>query len=138
MTTSNVNVERMDRLGTPDDYLSELPITPEATALVARARQDLENIMAGRDDRMAMLVGPCSIHDEKAGLEYAGKLAKLAERVEPRPSVVKAVPLSEPAAHVAVQPKPVRATPPAPLQPAASAPLVDFDDEADAAVHRNG
>ena len=96
MTTSNVNVERMDRLGTPDDYLSELPITPEATALVARARHELEDIMAGKDDRMAMLVGPCSIHDEKAGFEYAAKLAKLAERVSDRILVVMRVYFEKP------------------------------------------
>ena len=96
MTTSNVNVERMDRLGTPDDYVAELPITPEATALVAKARQDLQNILSGKDDRMAMLVGPCSIHDEKAGLEYAQNLAALAKKVSDRILVVMRVYFEKP------------------------------------------
>jgi 3-deoxy-7-phosphoheptulonate synthase len=96
MTTSNVNVERMDRLSAPDDYLEELPITPEATALVARTRKELEDIMSGKDDRMAMLVGPCSIHDEKAGLEYAQKLAKLADQVKDQILVVMRVYFEKP------------------------------------------
>ncbi|MBU81249.1 MAG: 3-deoxy-7-phosphoheptulonate synthase [Chloroflexi bacterium] len=96
MTTSNVNIERMDRLPTPDDYLAELPITSEATALVARARKDLENILAGKDDRMAILVGPCSIHDEKAGLEYAEKLAQLAKQLSDRILVVMRVYFEKP------------------------------------------
>ena len=86
----------MERLEPPDDYLAELPITPEATALVARSRRELEDILAGRDDRMAMLVGPCSIHDEKAGLEYAEKLADLSRRVNDRILVVMRVYFEKP------------------------------------------
>ncbi|MBT3942817.1 MAG: 3-deoxy-7-phosphoheptulonate synthase [Chloroflexi bacterium] len=96
MTTSNVNVERMDRLGAPDDYITELPITPEATALVAKSRQELQDILAGKDDRMAMLVGPCSIHDEKAGLEYAQNLAELANKVSDQILVVMRVYFEKP------------------------------------------
>lgn len=96
MTTHNVNVERMDRLGTPDDYMVELPITPQAITLVAKSRQELQDILAGKDDRMAMLVGPCSIHDEEAGLEYAQNLAALAKRVSDRILVVMRVYFEKP------------------------------------------
>ncbi|MCH7906079.1 MAG: 3-deoxy-7-phosphoheptulonate synthase [Chloroflexi bacterium] len=95
-STSNVNIARMERLKPPDDYTSELPITPEAAALVARARNEIRDILSGRDDRMVMLVGPCSIHDEKAGLEYAGQLADLAERVKDRILVVMRVYFEKP------------------------------------------
>ena len=95
-STSNVNIARMERLAPPDDYTTELPIPPESAALVARVRGEIQDILAGKDDRMVMLVGPCSIHDEQAGLEYAGKLAELARRVSDRILIVMRVYFEKP------------------------------------------
>ncbi|MEE8362864.1 MAG: 3-deoxy-7-phosphoheptulonate synthase, partial [Dehalococcoidia bacterium] len=89
--TSNVNVSRMDRLLPPDAYLEELPITPEVATVVAHARQQIQDILAGDDDRMVMVIGPCSLHDERAGLEYAERLASLSERVRDRALIVMRV-----------------------------------------------
>lgn len=94
--TSNVNVSRMDRLLPPDAYLEELPITPEVATVVADARQQIQDILAGDDDRMVMVIGPCSLHDERAGLEYAQRLASLSERVRDRALIVMRVYFEKP------------------------------------------
>ena len=59
----------------------ELPITEKATETVTRARQEASAIVAGQDDRLLAIVGPCSIHDTEAAIEYAGLLSKCADRL---------------------------------------------------------
>ena len=59
----------------------ELPITEKATETVTRARQVASAIVAGQDDRLLAIVGPCSIHDTEAAIEYAGLLSKCADRL---------------------------------------------------------
>jgi len=65
----------------PDLLMEELPVTPAAEATVAEARREIAEILAGRDKRLLVVVGPCSIHDPKAALEYADRLARLKEEV---------------------------------------------------------
>src|SRR5580704_5421927 len=56
----------------PPAFLEEeLPITEEASATVYKARNEIVNILQGRDHRLLVVVGPCSIHDTKAAREYA-------------------------------------------------------------------
>jgi 3-deoxy-7-phosphoheptulonate synthase len=78
----NVNVAAADRLPTPEAIHAELPATPRAAATVASARETLVAILARRDPRRFVVVGPCSIHDVAAAREYAGRLHALARRVE--------------------------------------------------------
>ena len=59
----------------------ELPITEKASDTVTRARQTASAIVAGEDDRLLAIVGPCSIHDTEAAIEYAGLLSKCADRL---------------------------------------------------------
>ena len=59
----------------------ELPITEKASQTVTRARQTASAIVAGEDDRLLAIVGPCSIHDTEAAIEYAGLLSKCADRL---------------------------------------------------------
>ena len=59
----------------------ELPITEKASETVTRARQEASAIVAGQDDRLLAIVGPCSIHDTEAAIEYAGLLSKCADRL---------------------------------------------------------
>ena len=59
----------------------ELPITEKASHTVTRARQAASAIVAGEDDRLLAIVGPCSIHDTEAAIEYAGLLSKCADRL---------------------------------------------------------
>jgi 3-deoxy-7-phosphoheptulonate synthase len=55
----------------------ELPLTPDATEVVLRGRHQVQQVLNGTDDRLLVVVGPCSIHDPEAGLEYARRLAAL-------------------------------------------------------------
>jgi 3-deoxy-7-phosphoheptulonate synthase len=74
--TSNTRIASEHPVSTPDQVLQELPRSEAATATTVAARSAIQDILAGRDDRLLVVVGPCSIHDPKAALEYAGLLAK--------------------------------------------------------------
>jgi 3-deoxy-7-phosphoheptulonate synthase len=78
----NVNVAAADRLPPPDAIRAELPLSPRGAATVAAARETLVAILARRDPRLFVVVGPCSIHDVAAAHEYAERLLALAKRVE--------------------------------------------------------
>jgi 3-deoxy-7-phosphoheptulonate synthase len=78
----NVNVAAAEPLPPPDAVRRELPLTARAEATVAGARETLEAILARRDPRRFVVVGPCSIHDVCAAREYAERLLALARRVE--------------------------------------------------------
>lgn len=65
----------------PVILMEELPVSQAAEATVAKAREEVADILAGKDDRVLAIVGPCSIHDPKAALEYADRLAELKDAV---------------------------------------------------------
>jgi len=79
-STSDVHVASSTTLPSPEEIASELPIDDDRAALVARTRDEVRAIMNGDDDRLLVVVGPCSIHDPEAGLEYAARLTAEAER----------------------------------------------------------
>jgi 3-deoxy-7-phosphoheptulonate synthase len=56
--------------------MEELPLTERASTTVAEAREQATRVVRGQDDRLIVVAGPCSIHDPKAALEYAGRLAE--------------------------------------------------------------
>src|SRR5215510_523025 len=64
----------------PAILLEEIPITERASELVSATRQAIAGVLAGQDPRLVIVVGPCSIHDTKAAMEYAAKLLPLRER----------------------------------------------------------
>lgn len=78
--TRNLHVTRFEPLVAPGALLAELPSPAEVTRGVADARETVRAIMAGRDTRLLVVVGPCSIHDPLAALEYATRLAALKTR----------------------------------------------------------
>ncbi len=78
MKTRDLRVESIRPLIPPAILLEELAPTEEAQATVARGREAVHAVLDGRDDRLVTIVGPCSIHDPVAGLEYARRLARLA------------------------------------------------------------
>ncbi len=80
----------------PDAFVRRFPVTDSTAELVYQSREEIKKIITGQDDRMLMLVGPCSIHDERAGLEYAGRLARLADRVSDRLMIVMRVYFEKP------------------------------------------
>jgi 3-deoxy-7-phosphoheptulonate synthase len=62
----------------PDSLISELPLSDEQAEVVIRGRREVHAVLEGVDERLLVVVGPCSVHDPEATLEYAEKLAKLA------------------------------------------------------------
>jgi 3-deoxy-7-phosphoheptulonate synthase len=74
-------IERVVPLHAPDDLLAELPLSDEQAQVVIRGRNDVHAVLDGTDDRLLAVVGPCSVHDPDATLEYAGLLGKLARQL---------------------------------------------------------
>lgn len=77
----NVNVLSQEILITPAELKTDLPLTEQAETSIAEGRQTIQNILDGKDHRLMVVVGPCSIHDVEAAKEYAAKLAQLAHEV---------------------------------------------------------
>lgn len=75
--TSNVHVTRFEPLIPPAELLADLPISRDVATVVLEARRTIARILAGDDRRLMVIVGPCSIHEPAAALEYAGRLAAL-------------------------------------------------------------
>ncbi len=77
----DVRIAAVRALVAPAVLLEELPVTAAVESLVETARQEIAAILAGRDDRLVAVVGPCSIHDFDAALEYARRLKPLADEL---------------------------------------------------------
>jgi 3-deoxy-7-phosphoheptulonate synthase len=78
----NVNVASKQVLPSPAEIKAELPLSAAAEATVLSSRRLLHEIMDGRDPRLFVVVGPCSIHDPDAAMEYARRLKPLAEELQ--------------------------------------------------------
>ena len=79
--TENLNIEAFDLLPTPEDVHARLPLSDAAAESVLAGRRALQRILDGSDPRVFVVVGPCSIHDPVAGLDYARRLKALAAEV---------------------------------------------------------
>ena len=88
---SDVNIISRSKLPTPDEIHSELPLSLDCVAQVIRHRQEVFDILDGKDNRKMIVVGPCSIHDRASALEYASKLAKLNSEVNDKLMLVMRV-----------------------------------------------
>src|SRR5579884_4016727 len=75
-------IDRLEPLACPQDLLDELPLGEERTRTVVDARRQTHAIIDGQDDRLLVVVGPCSVHDPQATLEYAERLKEQAVRRE--------------------------------------------------------
>lgn len=95
-STSNQRVRAFHDLPSPAQVQADQPLTPEQRAAVAQDRQDIADIFAGDDDRLVVVVGPCSIHDPVAAAEYANRLAPLAQRLNEDLKVVMRVYFEKP------------------------------------------
>ena len=78
-TTDDVRIESLRPLIPPAILMEELPVSEEDTRLIAEARAEVARIVTGEDDRLVIVVGPCSIHDPEAGIEYAKRLKVVAD-----------------------------------------------------------
>jgi len=86
--TQDLRVAWFVRLQPPRVIKQELLMTERANDVVVRARRAILDILAQREDRLLLVVGPCSLHDPKGGLEYAQKLAQLSRELSDRYLVV--------------------------------------------------
>lgn len=92
----DVNVEKIVSLMAPRELIGRLPVTPDVADTVLQGREQIRRVLEGEDPRPLLIVGPCSIHDERAGLEYAERLARLSERLCERMLVVMRVYFEKP------------------------------------------
>ncbi len=78
--TDDLRIRETRPLIPPAILLEEIPISDRASNVVADARQAITDVIEGRDPRLVVIAGPCSIHDTRAALEYADRLHALATR----------------------------------------------------------
>jgi 3-deoxy-7-phosphoheptulonate synthase len=78
----DVNIKSFSGMVTPEVLSSEAPVSTQAARTVISSREVIKNILSKKDPRLLIITGPCSIHDEAAALEYAGRLNKLRKEVE--------------------------------------------------------
>lgn len=81
-TTDDVRIKEIRELAPPAHLIREFPCEEVASATVHRCRQAEHAILHGQDDRMMVIVGPCSIHDPKAALEYAKRLVEVRRKLQ--------------------------------------------------------
>lgn len=94
--TDDLRIGEIKPLISPAVLSYYLPITDKASEVVATARRQSEDILKRKDDRLLVVVGPCSIHDTSAALEYAGRLKELSARYEDDLHVVMRVYFEKP------------------------------------------
>ncbi len=80
LKTDDVRIAGIHELAPPSHLLREFPISEAAAKTVFTTRQDIHRILHGADDRLLVIIGPCSIHDVKAAKEYASHLAAMREK----------------------------------------------------------
>ncbi|KAI8059243.1 3-deoxy-7-phosphoheptulonate synthase [Gongronella butleri] len=78
----DLRITGYNALLTPAFLQEELPISEKSQQAVSKAREDASNILTGKDDRLIIIVGPCSIHDTQAAKEYCQRLSKVRDEVQ--------------------------------------------------------
>ncbi len=96
LRTDDTRIEQSGELFTPLQLMQELPVSARTSNVVAQARSGIHDVLRGADDRMFMVVGPCSIHDPIAALEYARRLKPLADELQRELIVVMRVYFEKP------------------------------------------
>ncbi|MCK0113221.1 3-deoxy-7-phosphoheptulonate synthase [Ornithinimicrobium sp. F0845] len=94
--TGDLRVRRMEPLPAPTQVLAEQPLPADLADLVARSRSEVQDVLRGTDDRLLVVVGPCSVHDPVAVVDYATRLAALREELADDLAVVMRVYFEKP------------------------------------------
>ena len=95
-TTDDLRVTNLRELSTPDQVMREIPRTLTATRTVAASRNAIHSVLTGADDRLVVVVGPCSVHDPAAAVDYASRLAALRDSLSDRLEIVMRVYFEKP------------------------------------------
>lgn len=80
--TDDIRIHEIKELSPPSHLMREFPATSDVSNVVYNARQAIHKVLQGEDDRLVVVIGPCSIHDTKAALEYADKLKVLRDKYQ--------------------------------------------------------
>ena len=94
--TDDIRINGIDELLPPIAHLYELPLDDRAAELVESTRNQIADLIHGRDKRLLAVIGPCSIHDPKAALEYARRLLPLRQKYEKELLIVMRVYFEKP------------------------------------------
>jgi 3-deoxy-7-phosphoheptulonate synthase len=78
--TDDLRIAGLHQLIAPQVLMEELPIGEKSSATVAKGREQVQAVLRGDDDRLLVIVGPCSVHDPAAALDYAKRLKAVADR----------------------------------------------------------
>ncbi|MCU7904971.1 MAG: 3-deoxy-7-phosphoheptulonate synthase AroG [Candidatus Thiodiazotropha sp. (ex Epidulcina cf. delphinae)] len=94
--TDDLRIKAIKELSTPAQIHQELPITEKAADTVYQARQTIHRILNDEDDRLLVIIGPCSVHDPQAALDYAKRLQPLRETLKGELEIVMRVYFEKP------------------------------------------
>ena len=94
--TYDVNVESFTPLTSPSAIKEELPVPDQVANTVIQGRKDVENILSGKDKRLMVIAGPCSIHDTDAALEFAKNMKHLRDEVGDKINLIMRVYFEKP------------------------------------------
>lgn len=94
--TDDLRIREIKELAPPSHAMREFPCTETAALTVHDSRQALHRILHGMDDRLAVVIGPCSIHDPKAAMEYAARLKQVRDRLQGELEIVMRVYFEKP------------------------------------------
>jgi 3-deoxy-7-phosphoheptulonate synthase len=96
LPTDDLRIREIQTLVTPAQLMADLPCGDTTAEVVAKSRSSLHDILHGQDDRLAVVIGPCSIHDADAAMEYAHRLVQQRERFSEDLEVVMRVYFEKP------------------------------------------
>ena len=94
--TDNLRIQGIKEVAAPSQVHDAFPITETAAKTVHDARESVHNILHGTDDRIVIIVGPCSVHDPEAAMEYAGKLNALRDALQDNLHIIMRVYFEKP------------------------------------------
>ena len=95
-STDDLRIEEIKELSPPSHLAREFPSTTESSATTHAARQSIRQILQGSDDRLLVVIGPCSIHDPIAAKDYAGRLIIERQRLQSDLEIVMRVYFEKP------------------------------------------
>ena len=96
LTTDDLRIREIKELAPPSHLLREYPVSEKASVVTSETRQAIHRILHGMDDRLLVVIGPCSIHDPRAAMEYARRLAAERERLREDLEIVMRVYFEKP------------------------------------------
>ena len=94
--TDDTRITGMEEVTAPASLIHDIPVSPSASELVFSGRKAVSDIIHGRNGRLLVVIGPCSIHDPKAGMEYAGRLCEQAQKYKNRLHIIMRVYFEKP------------------------------------------